>query len=167
MWKVRKNGFEHNHRGRRGAPVRRTLRREAARLDLPTKMRTTKRPKTIPLRVWLSLASRQKGSPDNPVHIQDPELGKWTSRLVGWTCALVFTAVVSAGISFFTLRSINGQLNEMQAEQRPWVYAADVQPAGRIVLADGRYAIPLKFSIQEYGSLARLLRDTEDICGNT
>jgi hypothetical protein len=115
------------------------------------KMRTTKRPKIIPLRARLSLAARQKGSPDNPVHIRDPELGKWTSRLVVWTCALVLTAVVSAAISFFTLRSINGQLNEMQAEQRPWVYVTDFNLASPLTVDNGKLKFRVNYTAKNVG----------------
>jgi hypothetical protein len=71
------------------------------------------------------------------------KIDKWTNRL----------AVVSAIISLLTLLAIYGQLKEMKAEQRPWVYAVDVKPAGRIVLVDGKYAIPLKFFIKNTGHL--------------
>jgi hypothetical protein len=45
------------------------------------------------------------------------------------------------------------QVAQMQTDQRPWVFATDIEPGGRVVLADGRYAIPLKFSIKNTGHL--------------
>jgi hypothetical protein len=48
---------------------------------------------------------------------------------------------------------MQGQLKEMQAAQRPWVYAADIVPAGHIVLEAGQYILPLRFSIKNTGHL--------------
>ena len=66
------------------------------------------------------------------------------------TLGLVALTVLFTGLSWYVFRS---QLNEMQAEQRPWVYATDIEPAGRIVFADRLYAVPLRFSIKNTGHL--------------
>jgi hypothetical protein len=50
--------------------------------------------------------SDKTGSANNPVHIKDPDLGKWTKWLVFWTCALVFTSIISAIITYCQLVEI-------------------------------------------------------------
>jgi hypothetical protein len=73
---------------------------------------------------------------------------------------LLFFATTGTGIVLYrTDKNIEhqadimrGQLEEMRSEQRPWVYASDLIPAGRIVLEQGQYAIPL--SHQKYGARA-------------
>ena len=91
------------------------------------------------------------GSAGNPIHIRDPDVGRWTVGLMIWTGGLVGVAIVSAGISYFqwcelqkagvqtdsTIAALNRQagateaqqklmqqqLDEMRDEQRPWVYS--------------------------------------------
>lgn len=75
-----------------------------------------------------------------------------------WAIAALTIAMIGIGaLQWSTLhdtdKSIAGQLREMQAEQRPWVYATEVKIAGRIVLADGRYVLPLKITATNTGHL--------------
>ncbi|MGE3783064.1 MAG: hypothetical protein AB7H71_10015, partial [Alphaproteobacteria bacterium] len=49
--------------------------------------------------------------------------------------------------------ALQGQLTELRNQQRPWVYAAAVQPAGRISLENGMYFVPLIVTIQNKGHL--------------
>jgi hypothetical protein len=60
------------------------------------------------------------GTADNPIHIRDPELGKWTRWLVIWTGALVFATVVSAVISYFQW----GELQQSFAADRAYVFGS-------------------------------------------
>jgi len=72
------------------------------------------------------------------------------------TALNVVIIVIASVAAFFAGASwwvFSGQLNEMQAEQRPWVYAANIEPAGRIVFVEGQYAVPLKFTIKNTGHL--------------
>jgi hypothetical protein len=77
---------------------------------------------------------------------RDLIMARWTRRVGIFTAALVVVGIVT-GVIFWR------QLDEMQAEQRPWVYAVDVVPGGRIILANEWYAVPLKFSIKNTGHL--------------
>ena len=73
-------------------------------------------------------------------------IARWTKIAgIGTTMAAIFAAI--AAYVFW------GQWNEMQREQRPWVYAAEIAPGGHIVSAEGQYAVPLKVSITNTGHL--------------
>ena len=90
----------------------------------------------------------------------DAVIASWT-RVLGISTIFLFLA--TAGTGLVLLRTdkniehqagiMRSQLEEMQAEQRPWVYASDITPAGRITLVEGQYAIPLKFFIRNPGHL--------------
>jgi hypothetical protein len=90
----------------------------------------------------------------------DIVIANWTRVLGVSTIALVLATGGTGWVLWRTDRNIEhqaeimrGQLEEMQTEQRPWVYAVDIVPAGRIVLVEGQYALPLKFSIKNTGHL--------------
>lgn len=73
--------------------------------------------------------------------------------LAGVIVVIAYTSVAAwqAWLTRNQLIIAQGQLDEMQKEQRPWVYAALVAPAGHISLEDGRYFVPLKVSIRNIG----------------
>ena len=101
--------------------------------------------------------SRHQEIADGANSITDQALVDRINRSDRWliflTAAIAFSGVVSAIIFGRQLSVMQGQLDEMHAEQRPWVYANSVTPAGHIILTDGRYVIPLKFSITNTGHL--------------
>lgn len=51
----------------------------------------------------------------------DLEMVRWTRAVANYTNWLFLVGVVAAVVAFFTLKAIQGQLAEMQAEQRAWV----------------------------------------------
>ena len=98
------------------------------------------RPNTI-IRVFRALRrheNRRRRRHKKEASETEITMARWARR-VGWlTVALVGVGIVSA-IIFWR------QLNEMQSEQRPWVYAVDISPGGHIILAKERYAVPSDF----------------------
>jgi hypothetical protein len=113
-------------------------------------------------------AIHAKQDQNNPEGQSDTTIARWT-KVLGVSTILLFFATTGTGIVLYrTDKNIEhqadimrGQLEEMRSEQRPWVYASDLIPAGRIVLEQGQYAIPL--SHQKYGALASILRNAKNI----
>ena len=57
---------------------------------------------------------------------------------------IIFVGIVAAFFAGASAWIFYGQLREMQTEQRPWVYAAHVVPAGRISFEVTKYFVPLR-----------------------
>ena len=122
------------------------------------------------------------GSAGNPIHIRDPDVGRWTLGLMIWTGGLVGVAIVSAGISYFqwcelqkagvqtdsTIAALNRQagateaqqklmqqqLDEMRDEQRPWVYSdAPVFLRSITKNPNGVWDVNIQFTLRNTGHL--------------
>jgi hypothetical protein len=106
-------------------------------------------------------AQQQQAPKKEPWWFKQPlPIDRFTGWLVAWTALLFIATICSVAVLLITddtfnhqLAVMQGQLDEMQAEQRPWVYAVDVEPAGKITLEDGKYFIPLKFTVKNTGHL--------------
>ncbi len=99
----------------------------------------------------------KKGDAANPIHIRDPDLGDWTSKLVWWTRALVAATVISTVVAGFqwwelqkagaqtdkTIIQLNRQADAMQANTRAFVFLKNLdrrtEPFGDDILIKWLY----------------------------
>jgi hypothetical protein len=78
----------------------------------------------------------------------DADLVQWTKAVAKYTKWLVIVGFVGAIIALGTLCAIHGQLDEMQAEQRPWIVLQSL--AGTI---DSRGVIRFNIVMEKIGRL--------------
>jgi hypothetical protein len=72
--------------------------------------------------------------------------------LILWTAVLAGATIASAIVAVFTLRAIEGQWDEMQAEQRAWIYAETL--IGKRIGESGEpYYIPITLYYHNTGHL--------------
>ena len=78
-------------------------------------------------------------------------MARWTRRVGVFTIILAAAAIASAVIFYRQQTTMHGQLKEMRAEQRPWVYA-DVKLGNKISLSkDGNYFFQASFNLHNTG----------------
>ncbi len=75
-----------------------------------------------------------------------------TSLLMWWTALLASISLLAAIFAAFTVYAMSLQLDEMQVEQRAWVYA-DIVGDGKISGKNEAYIFPLKFIFHNTGHL--------------
>jgi hypothetical protein len=75
--------------------------------------------------------------------------GDATNALVSWTTVLAIANVLIALLSFGTLTAINGQLDEMRLERRPWVAVNFV--VGGISWDQSGVSIPIRYELKNTG----------------
>lgn len=58
----------------------------------------------------------------------DIEMVRWTRAVASYTKWLVIVGAIAAAVAYFTLRAIQGQLDAMDADQRPWIKVEKIEP---------------------------------------
>lgn len=71
-------------------------------------------------------------------------------RTANATWVIAIFAIAAAAVGYFTLRAVQGQLDEMRAEKRPWV-SVNVTPTGPITKANGETWLPVQIELKNTG----------------
>jgi hypothetical protein len=93
----------------------------------------------------------RREKPQTPHQINEGMVARW-SRNVGWfTFALVIVNFVTAYIFWHQLNVMQGQLQEMKVDQRPWVSASQIALVGSLVHDDSGEQMTMRFSLKNTG----------------
>jgi hypothetical protein len=63
--------------------------------------------------------------------------GNTEKAIRNWTMVLAIATAIGSVFALFTLNAIRGQLDEMQADQRPWL-SVTVKPVGQMIFHDNK-----------------------------
>lgn len=91
--------------------------------------------------------------------VNERMMARWT-RHVGWfTAALVLVGIVTAVIFWKQLRVMQGQLDELREEQRPWFYVSKVTPDSKFIHVNNSVSMKVRVLLNNVGhSTARDIR---------
>ena len=86
--------------------------------------------------------------------VNERMMARWTRHVGLFTGALVAVGIVTAVIFLRQLNVMQGQLDEMKVEQRPWVYADSPRLTDVIRINEvGLWTLHLKFGVYNVGHL--------------
>jgi hypothetical protein len=77
-------------------------------------------------------------------------MARWTRNVGLFTLALVFIGIITAVIFKRQLDTMQGQLNAMEADQRPWI-ATTIEIASDLVIGDSEARIRFKYTLENTG----------------
>jgi len=91
------------------------------------------------------------------VHRDIKDIGDRVKRAEGWmiglTGAIAFFALCSVIVGWFQWNAINGQLDEMREEQRPWISVKITGPASALQIVGGELRLHVNYRLENVGKL--------------
>jgi hypothetical protein len=125
--------------------------------ETPAQREPPKR-RPIIIRIFLGLKRhehRRRRRTQQEKSDRDLIMARWTRRVGIFTAALVVVGVVTGGIFWRQLNVMQGQLDEMRSEQRPWVTIIKDPPdiISPLTYRSGVVSINLLFTFRNVGHL--------------